>query len=86
MTQHERNEEVRLAVREYLAARPSIAQSAKTIHSRLVVENDFLETEIRDALELLRGLEQVTVTHAPLGATKYFQITAAGTLAQERGM
>ncbi len=85
MSTAEKNEEIRLVVRGYLAARPSIAQSASTIHTRLKVEHACTPEEVRDALEFLTGAGQVSKRPAPLGSTLYYQITSAGTLAHERG-
>jgi hypothetical protein len=80
----ERNEEVRYAVRQYLAERPSIAQMVSTIRQRLAMENDFTYAEVQAALDFLVSLEQVKLTVSKLGSSKYYQITAAGTLAHER--
>lgn len=84
MSTPERNEEVRYAVRQYLAERPSIAQMTSTIRQRLAMENDFTYAEVQAALEFLVSLEQVKLTVSKLGSSKYYQITAAGTLAHER--
>lgn len=81
-----RREECRFAVRSHLAARPGIAQKAETIRAGINLEHDFTLREVGDALEFLRSLNppQVLAETAPLGATQYYEITAAGTLAHER--
>jgi hypothetical protein len=84
-TDAEKNEEARIVVRAYLAARPSIAQSASTIHLRLKAEHELRMEQVRDALEFLTGLGQVTKRPAAMGSTLYYQITSAGVLAFERG-
>lgn len=84
--QQERREEVRHAVLDYLAARPLAAQSAGTIHRRISREFDGLTLpEVEAALIFLADLGHVRIEPDQLGATKYFQVTAQGQLAQERG-
>lgn len=84
-----RREDCRYGVRAYLAQRPTIAQTSDTICRRIVRsgEGDFEPSEIDAALNFLEGLQppQVQAKHSPIGATLYYQITAAGVLAHERG-
>ena len=84
-----RREDCRFSVRAYLAGRPSIAQTADTICRRMrkFGDGDFTETEVEDALSFLSTLtppQAVSVREA-IGSTLYWRITAAGTLAHERG-
>jgi hypothetical protein len=81
----QRAEDVRLAVREYLYNRPSISQTAGIIHSRLAMDTDYTYHEVSAALSFLVSLGQVSSKVSGLGATISYQITAAGTLAKERG-
>ncbi len=84
-TNNQRNEDIRFAVRDYLANRPSISQEAELIHRRLAVETDYTAEEVKAALDFLVSLGQVESKHSPLGSTLSYKITAAGTLAHERG-
>lgn len=80
-----RREDIRYAVRDYLAARPTIAQSVPTIRRRIEVEAS--GNEVKAALEFWQSLEppQVSYEYSTAGSTQYWKITAAGTLAHERG-
>lgn len=78
-------EELRELVRAHLADRPRIALSAQDLHRPISRKIHCTIPEIEDALELLCGLEQVIRTIAKLGSTKFYQISAKGTLAYERG-
>jgi len=82
-----RQEDIRCAVRAYLAARPNVAQSAATITRRIRTEVAAPHHDVEAALEFWASLEpaQASFEYAPAGATKYWKITAAGTLAHERG-
>ena len=80
----ERKEECRLEVRRYLAERPALAFAATTIHRSLYREFDFTLQEVIDGLVFWVSAKQAQITPCEAGATEYFQITAAGTLAHER--
>lgn len=79
-----RREDCRRAVRAHLYARPAVSQSAATISRVLRLEHDFHEAEVSAAADFLVGLAHLTASHDPLGATKYYQISAEGILAEER--
>lgn len=78
-------EELRELVRAHLAERPRIALSAQDLHRPISRKIHCTIPEIEDALELLLGLGQMTRKIAKLGSTKFYQISAQGTLAHERG-
>ena len=80
-----RAEECRYETRHYLATRSTLALDADSIRRGLARNFDFTLAEVEAALVFLVGLNQVEVNHAGLGSTKYYQITAQGTLAEERG-
>lgn len=78
---------IRETVRDYLADRPSTAHPVTAIHRVVAREAQCSEQDILDALSFLLSLSpaQATTITEPLGSRKYYQITAAGTLARERG-
>lgn len=82
----QRKSDLRRAVRHYLATRPTIAQEAGVIHRHVRRELPCDLDEIEAALTFLASMEpaQVVSRLDDLGATPYYQITAAGTLADER--
>ncbi len=80
-----RAEECRYEVRHYLAVRPTLAIDARSIHRGLSRSFDFTFSEVEAALAFLTSLDQVRGNPAALGPTRHYQITAAGTLAEERG-
>lgn len=82
-----RREECRTAVLGYLAERPAVAHHANTIRRSLNAnyQGDWTEQEITDALAFQVSAEHVTEVPHPLGATKFYQITADGTIIHERG-
>lgn len=90
LTQPQR-EDLRLAVREVLVAAGTVAFPAEVIERRVrrlqILDFDFTTADITAAAELLGGLTPAQVQKHPhaLGATEYYQATAAGVLAQERG-
>lgn len=80
--------DIRRAVRDYLAARPHNAQAADTILRGIVREGiTASQNDVLDALAfwLTSSPSQLTSTVDPVGSKKYYQITAAGSLAFERG-
>lgn len=88
LTQPQR-EELRYAVREQLVAAQTVALNAEMVHRRVdrarVLDFAFDVPLVDAALHLLVGLGHASVAPAPLGSTPYFQATAAGVLAHERG-
>lgn len=82
-------EDLRYAVREQLVTAQTVALNAEMVLRRVqrarILDFEFTVREIEEALTLLTGLDQVKATPASLGATKYYQATAAGVLAHERG-
>jgi hypothetical protein len=85
-TTSENSELLRRAVREALHLRQGTALTARGLRRRLVTELDFAptEAEVEAACEFWRGLGQVSFEHDEAGATRWWQITSAGTLACER--
>lgn len=81
----EEKQELRELVRAHLADRPRLALTSADIHRPVSRKIHCTVPEVEDALALLRGLGQVNRKTASLGSSKYFQITAAGILAHERG-
>lgn len=83
----ERAEDARYDVRHYLALRAVNAIDAATIrrHVNRQEGRDYTDDEIASALQFLTDLGQVRVTIATLGSRRYYQITAVGKLAEERG-
>lgn len=77
--------ELRELVREHLADRPRLALAAEDLHRPLSRKIHCTIPEIEDALALLVSLQQVETVIPKLGSVKFYQITAAGTLAHERG-
>lgn len=80
-----RLEECRYAVLHHLAIRSTLAQDVPTIHRALSRSHDFTDYEVSGALAFLDSLGHVKRTRAAMGSTVYYQITAQGTLADERG-
>ena len=80
----EKREELRGAVRAYLAERPAGAYTAATIALWLRREHGCSDSEVLEACLFLEDLGQVQFVPSPLGATKYWRATAAGILAYER--
>ncbi len=79
-------EDLRHAVLEFLTLRHPTASPARAIRRTIAREVDWnvAEEEVNAALELLEGLGLVRHELDNLGATKYWQATSAGVLAQER--
>jgi hypothetical protein len=80
----EAREECRREVLNYLANRPAVALSRDTIRRGLAREFDFEDAEILHACAFLVSRGFASEKHADLGATRYYQISADGTLAHER--
>jgi len=81
----EQKQELRELVRQHLAERPRIGLRASDVQMRIRRQIECTTPEVEDALALLVSLGQAQAFNAQLGATKYYQITAAGILAYERG-
>lgn len=81
-----RKEDLRRSVREYLADRPGLANSPASIRRVLGREFEDLKLdEVKAALVFLESLKQAELIREKLGSSKYYRITATGTLAHERG-
>lgn len=87
LTQPQR-EELRHAVREQLVAASTVALSAAMLLRRVqrtrLLDFDCDERDVVAALALLLSLDQARAVPDELGATPYYQATAAGVLAHER--
>lgn len=81
-----RREDLRRAVRHYLAQRATVAQDAGTIHRAIRRAEPCELREIEAALTFFIHLDppQIRTVRESLGATLYYQITSAGVLADER--
>lgn len=79
-----RAEDCRYEVRHHLATRSTLARDLTTIQRSLARDNDYTVEEVEAALVFLEDLGQVKSMHVSLGATKRYQITAQGQLADER--
>lgn len=79
-------EECRHDCLAFLAARPTLSFPVDAVTRGCRREGAaHTSQDVCEALELLTGLELATATRDPLGSTLYYQITAAGVLAHERG-
>lgn len=76
-------------MREQLVAAQTVALNADMVMRRVqrarVIDFPFAVEDVTAALELLVGLNHAKSEPIELGATKYYQATAAGVLAHERG-
>lgn len=81
----DRAEECRYEARHYLATRSTLALDAGAVQRGLARNFDFTLAEVEAALVFLVSLGQAQTEPATLGRTKYYQITAQGQLADERG-
>lgn len=80
-----RREDIRRAVRSYLADRPAVALSPTTIARGLRAEwPDITLTEVSAALQFFVSAKQIEELTESIGSSKYYKITAEGTLAHER--
>lgn len=77
-------EELRYAVRAYLAERPAAAFQSSTIARALHQEHGCTEADVQAALLFLHDLGHVKTVERELGTTVYWQATAKGILAYER--
>jgi len=76
----------RRAVRGHLAERPSVAQSSATIHRHVAREFGASPKDTENAIAVLEAMKQLKSSPDPMGgAVRYYQATADGILAHERG-
>lgn len=82
-----RRETCRREVLAFLADRPAVAHHPGAIRRRLntVEQADYTLEEIEAALVFLVSQGFSSTERDALGATKYYQVTGAGTLHHERG-
>jgi DNA-binding PadR family transcriptional regulator len=80
---------IRQTVLEYLAQRAAAAyqaeQIARMINLRKLFDEQLSEASVEEALAFLVSAGFASMTHGQMGASKHYQVTAAGTLAYERG-
>jgi len=76
----------RRAVRGHLAERPTVAQSAETIHRHVAREYGASILDTQNAIAVLVALGHLK-SHADKlgGSAKFYQATAEGIFAHERG-
>lgn len=80
-----RKEECRHLCLEHLAERPRLAFPAASIQRPINrMGGDFTLHEVQEALEFLTGLGHAEEQPDGLGSTRYYKITAGGTLFFER--
>jgi hypothetical protein len=88
LTQPQR-EELRYALREQIVAAATVALNAEMLQRRIERARSLNFTpsvdDVRTAAAFLVSLGHVKEIPAPLGATLFYQATAAGVLAHERG-
>lgn len=88
LTQPQR-EDLRHAVREQLVHASTVALNAAMLARRIrrtrLLDFAFTDDEVAAAAAFLVSLGQAREIPAALGATLYYQATAAGVLAHERG-
>lgn len=76
----------RRAVRAHLAERPHVSQTAETIHRHVRRQYDSSLDDTKKAIAVLLAFRHLKALDDPMGGcTKYFQSTAEGILAHERG-
>jgi hypothetical protein len=82
-----RREECRRDALAWTAERQAAAHHPKSIRRGLNAghEHDYTDEEVEAALAFLTSAKLVTIVEEKLGATKYYQATAEGVLASERG-
>jgi hypothetical protein len=81
------NEQLRHALLEALNLRAGVALTASGLRRRVELELAFkvAEADVEAALQFLLDRQLIAFDFDPLGSTKWYRITAAGTLAVERG-
>lgn len=81
----EQKEELRRLVLRFLAERAALSYNSASVQRGVSREMAHTVPEAADALELLLDLGLVKLVPNTLGAARYYKISAAGTLAYERG-
>ncbi len=83
----ERRDECRQVVLEFLASRQAVAHHPQTICRRLNAGHlhDFTVEEIEAALAFRVSAQHAVIVYPEGGSTQYYQATATGVLAHERG-
>lgn len=81
----QQKEELRRLVLRFLAERAALSYNADSVQRGVSREMAHTLPEAADALELLLDLGYLRLTENKLGAARYYKISAAGTLAYERG-
>ncbi len=78
-------EELRRLVLGWLAQRAALAFNVSSVQRGVSREMAATEPEVLEALLFLESQTLLQIVPNSLGATRYFQITATGTLVYERG-
>ncbi len=81
----EQKEQLRRLVLRFMAERAALSYNSASVQRGVSREMACTVPEITDALELLLDLGLLKRIENRLGAARYYQITAAGTLAYESG-
>lgn len=78
-------EELRSIILGWMADRSALAFAVHSIHRGASREMPVTVAEVEAAAEFLKDLGHLKIVPNPLGATRHYQITAAGTIAHEGG-
>ena len=81
----QQKEELRRLVLRFMAERAALSYNAASVQRGVGREMAHTQPEAAEALELLLDLGWLKLVPNSLGAARYYQISAAGTLAYERG-
>ena len=81
----QQKEELRRLVLRYLAERAALSYNAPSVQLGVRREMACTLPEVEEALEMLLDLELLRHIKNTFGAAKYYKVSAAGTLAYERG-
>jgi len=82
---NQQKEELRRLTLAWMAQRAALAFNATSVQRGVSREMPCTIPEIEEAMLFLFSLRHLDEVRNSLGATRYFQINAAGTLAYERG-
>ena len=82
---NEQKEELRRLSLRWLAERAALAFNSSSIHRGVSRDLACTQPEAEAALELLLDLGWLKDVPNKLGAIRYYQVSAAGSLAYERG-
>lgn len=89
MTDSLRAEQVRAAVLEYLATRPSLSYDLplllRQVNKSRALDYEVTADDLTGAVAFLEDKGLIKHSFSLLGSTRFFQATAAGCLAHERG-